>query len=207
MLRSGCPVRPDVAFWANAVQQVCFLASPHLSQNISRSRARAITCGCVCAHGGCCLPCGATHLAPRGSPIQRVLPSHANATPPPSLRRAPSPAAPALARCALHPRSSSLRAASPLLRAVSCPPRARGAAEVSQSPSFSTRRSWPLRRYGRRDARPQQQRCCDESACCKCFICFRGMLQLFHMDVAKVVRDVAYVANVSEVLFKMFHLF
>jgi hypothetical protein len=27
----------------------------------------------------------------------------------------------------------------------------------------------------------------------KCFICFRGMLQLFYTDVAKVNRDVAYV--------------
>ena len=28
----------------------------------------------------------------------------------------------------------------------------------------------------------------------KCFRCFRGMLQLFHKDVVKVDRDVAYVA-------------
>ena len=31
------------------------------------------------------------------------------------------------------------------------------------------------------------------SVCFKCFICFRGMLQVFCMDVAKVDRDVAYV--------------
>jgi energy-converting hydrogenase Eha subunit C len=38
----------------------------------------------------------------------------------------------------------------------------------------------------------------------------RGMLQVFYMDIAKVDRDVAYVASVSEAcckrLFKMFHL-
>jgi energy-converting hydrogenase Eha subunit C len=39
----------------------------------------------------------------------------------------------------------------------------------------------------------------------------RGMLQVFHMDVVKVDRDVAYVASVLEAcckrLFEMFHLF
>jgi hypothetical protein len=39
----------------------------------------------------------------------------------------------------------------------------------------------------------------------------RGMLQVFHMNVAKVDRDVAYFASVSKVcckrLFKIFHLF
>jgi hypothetical protein len=42
-------------------------------------------------------------------------------------------------------------------------------------------------------------------------VCFRGMLQAFHMNVAEVDRDVAYSASVSEAcckrLFKMFHLF
>jgi hypothetical protein len=45
----------------------------------------------------------------------------------------------------------------------------------------------------------------------KCFKCFRGMLQVFHMDIAKVDRDVSYVAIVVHVcyerLFQMFHLF
>jgi hypothetical protein len=45
----------------------------------------------------------------------------------------------------------------------------------------------------------------------KCLRCFRGMLQLFHMDVAKADRDVAYVAIVvhacCKLLFSMFHLF
>jgi hypothetical protein len=45
----------------------------------------------------------------------------------------------------------------------------------------------------------------------KCFICFRGMLQVFHMDVSKVYRDVAHVAMIVHVcckrLFQMFHLF
>ena len=34
------------------------------------------------------------------------------------------------------------------------------------------------------------------SICFKCFICLRGMLQGFRMDVAKVDRDVAYIAMV-----------
>jgi hypothetical protein len=42
-------------------------------------------------------------------------------------------------------------------------------------------------------------------------VVIRGMLQVFHMDIAKVGRDVAYVASVLEAcykrLFKMFHLF
>jgi hypothetical protein len=39
----------------------------------------------------------------------------------------------------------------------------------------------------------------------------KAMLQVFRMDVAKLDRDVAYVANISEAccnrLLKMFHLF
>jgi hypothetical protein len=42
-------------------------------------------------------------------------------------------------------------------------------------------------------------------------VCFRGMLQAFHIDVAEVDRDVAYSASVSKTrckrLFKIFHLF
>ena len=45
----------------------------------------------------------------------------------------------------------------------------------------------------------------------KCFRCFRGMFQVFHTDVAKVDRDVPYVAMVVHVccnrLSSMFHLF
>ena len=45
----------------------------------------------------------------------------------------------------------------------------------------------------------------------KCFRCFRGMFRLFHTDVAKVDRDVTYVAMVVYVRRKlmcpMFHLF
>jgi uncharacterized membrane protein YgcG len=44
-----------------------------------------------------------------------------------------------------------------------------------------------------------------------CFKCFRGTLQVFHMDVAKRDQDVVYVAMVVHVccksLFLMFHLF
>jgi hypothetical protein len=50
-----------------------------------------------------------------------------------------------------------------------------------------------------------------QALCFKCFRCFIGMLQVFHMDVAKVDRDVAYVAMVVDVCCKllllMFHLF
>ena len=46
--------------------------------------------------------------------------------------------------------------------------------------------------------------------CFECFRCFRGMLQVFHMGVVKVDRDVAYVAMVVHVcckgLLPMFHL-
>jgi hypothetical protein len=58
------------------------------------------------------------------------------------------------------------------------------------------------------------RKCCDvlkmhvASVCFKCFRCLRGMLQVFQMDVAKVNRDVAYVAMVVNVcckgLFSMF---
>ena len=48
------------------------------------------------------------------------------------------------------------------------------------------------------------------SLCLKCFSCFICIFQVFHMDVAKVDQDVAYVASVSEAcckrLFKMVHL-
>jgi hypothetical protein len=44
-----------------------------------------------------------------------------------------------------------------------------------------------------------------------CFTCFKGMLQVFHSDVTKVDRNVAYVAMVVHVccklLFLIFHLF
>jgi hypothetical protein len=44
-----------------------------------------------------------------------------------------------------------------------------------------------------------------------CFTCFIGMSQVFHMDVAKVNQDVAYVAMAiyacCKCLFQMFHLF
>jgi hypothetical protein len=49
------------------------------------------------------------------------------------------------------------------------------------------------------------------SICFKCFSCFRGILQGFRMDVAKVDRDVAYVAMVVHLcckrLFPMYRLF
>jgi hypothetical protein len=48
------------------------------------------------------------------------------------------------------------------------------------------------------------------SICFECFRCFRGILHVFQMDVAKVNRDVAYVAMVVHVCCKglslMFHL-
>jgi hypothetical protein len=48
------------------------------------------------------------------------------------------------------------------------------------------------------------------NVCFKCFRYFRGMLQTFYMNVAKVDRDVAYVAMVVHVCYKLlflFHLF
>jgi hypothetical protein len=49
------------------------------------------------------------------------------------------------------------------------------------------------------------------SICFKYFRCFRGMLQVLHMDVVNVDQNDAYVASVSDKcckrLFKMFHLF
>jgi hypothetical protein len=49
------------------------------------------------------------------------------------------------------------------------------------------------------------------SVCCKCFRCFRGMFQVFRINVAKVDWDVAYVAMIVHVcckcLFPMFHVF
>jgi hypothetical protein len=46
--------------------------------------------------------------------------------------------------------------------------------------------------------------------CLKRFRCFIDILQVFHMDVVKVDRDVAYVAMVVHIYFKllflMFHL-
>ena len=96
------------------------------------------------------------HPVPCGSLVQRCAPSHA--TPPPSPRRTPSPAAPA---------SSSLLCAAPsLLRAMPCPPRAPRCSGVLSTSSEGR---------GRRDAQPQQGDCCDERACLKCFRRFRGM--------------------------------
>jgi hypothetical protein len=49
------------------------------------------------------------------------------------------------------------------------------------------------------------------SLCFKCFRYFRGVLQVFYIDVVKADRDVAHVAMVIHVCFKcrfqMFHLF
>jgi len=49
------------------------------------------------------------------------------------------------------------------------------------------------------------------SLCLKCFSCFICIFQVFHMDVAKVDRDVTYIVVVARVccrrLFPMFHLF
>jgi hypothetical protein len=40
-------------------------------------------------------------------------------------------------------------------------------------------------------------------------VCFRGRLQVFHIDVVKVDRDVAYAASILKAYckFKVFHLF
>jgi hypothetical protein len=45
-------------------------------------------------------------------------------------------------------------------------------------------------------------------ACSKCFGCFRRMLQVFHLDVAKVDLDIAYAAISIHAGFKrMFQVF
>jgi hypothetical protein len=41
------------------------------------------------------------------------------------------------------------------------------------------------------------------NVCCKCFICFRRMLQVFHLDVVKIDRDFAYICK----CFKCFHMY
>jgi hypothetical protein len=50
-----------------------------------------------------------------------------------------------------------------------------------------------------------------QNVCFKYFRCFRGMLQVFHIDVAKVDQNVAYVTMAAHVcckrLFQMFYLF
>jgi hypothetical protein len=49
------------------------------------------------------------------------------------------------------------------------------------------------------------------NVCFKYFKCLRGMLQVFHLDIAKVDPNVAYVVMIIYIcckrLFKMFHLF
>jgi hypothetical protein len=65
----------------------------------------------------------------------------------------------------------------------------------------------------RRSCAPSVQqagrRCCTKAHGVS--VCFRCMLQVFHMDVVKVDRDVAYVAMAIHAcykrLFQMFHLF
>jgi hypothetical protein len=106
--------------------------------------------------------------------------------------------------------------------------------EVLSMPLFPTRRSWPLptpvlpqRSTSARDvmrsgvARPGVgfSGCTSRSlpssdvasVCCKCFRCFICMWQVFHVDVAKVDRDVAYVVMTIYVCYKrpfqMFRLF
>ena len=41
-----------------------------------------------------------------------------------------------------------------------------------------------------------------ESVYFKCFRCFKGVLQVFHIDVAKVDRDIAHVAMAIHICFK-----
>jgi len=75
-----------------------------------------------------------------------------------------------------------------------------GSAEVLPTPSFPTRRSWPLSTPWPPQYTTTSRRCCDENTCCKrmfkCFRRFRGMLRLFHMDVAKVDRGMLHMLQV-----------
>jgi len=45
------------------------------------------------------------------------------------------------------------------------------------------------------------------SVCSDCFICFRHMLQVFHLDVAKVDLDAVYICMVASVCLRFKHMF
>jgi hypothetical protein len=87
-----------------------------------------------------------------------------------------------------------------------------GAAGCCQAAPPSLATDWPKLVVPRSTLRRTKkgEKCMLQTYVSKCFRCFRGMLQVFQMDIAKVDRDVAYVAMVVHVccksLFLMFHL-
>jgi hypothetical protein len=123
------------------------------------------------------------------------------------LARSPTRCAPA--RVA---RSRAFGRATPPLLMLVVPSRASG-----RSPAESRAPMSAARVGGARAPRPESTDWSQPllpyvaNVCFKCFRYFRGMLQVFRMDVAKVDREVAYVASVSDAcckrLFEMFHLF
>jgi hypothetical protein len=89
-----------------------------------------------------------------------------------------------------------------------------GPACCSSRPRCCRRRYSPPEGRCRCDVRPQQgdvaMKAHVASVCFKCFKHFRGMLQLFHMDFAKVYRGCCtccICCKCFRCLFKMFHLF
>jgi hypothetical protein len=80
---------------------------------------------------------------------------------------------------------------------------------ASLSPRAARRRRAPCQRAS--ISSKQQLDVAFENVCCKHLfqlLCFRGMLEAFYMDVAKVDRDVAVVVHLCcKILFPMFHLF
>jgi hypothetical protein len=101
-----------------------------------------------------------------------------------------------------HAATRRSRAAIPLGYVASCP-------LASLSPRAPLRRRAPRQRAS--ISSKQQLDIALESVCCKHLfqlLCFRGMLEAFHLDVAKVDRDVAVVVHLCcKALFPMFHLF
>jgi hypothetical protein len=101
-----------------------------------------------------------------------------------------------------HATTRRSRAAVPLGYVASCP-------LASLSPRAPRRRRAPRQRAS--ISSKQQLDIALESVCCKHLfqlLCFRGMLEAFHMDVVKVDRDVAVVVHLCcKVMFPMFHLF
>jgi hypothetical protein len=92
-----------------------------------------------------------------------------------------------------------------------CPCQARREATASLSYRATIAEPLPLANFiCRRASIPQAARRClwrNASVCFECFKCFRGTLQAYCTDVAKIDRDIAIVIYVyCKLLFSMFHL-
>jgi hypothetical protein len=125
---------------------------------------------------------------------------------PPTSRGARPPALQGTARSHCFPVASHSRHHRPTAY-KRCEPLPISAAEQLPLVNSTRRRAYIL------PSSKEMLRCAEmhvASVCIKCFICFRRMLQVFQIDVAKLDRDVAYVAMVVHVcckgLFPVFHL-